>query len=70
MSIFGFRNFQDAINEAFFDSMPRKDQDAFLQHLYDSGYSAPEIARKMNLPATTIYSRITATRGRGPQLAS
>ena len=70
MSFFGFRNMQDTINEGFFRQMPRRDQDAFLQHLYDSGYSVPEIAQKMNIPATTIYARINATRGRGPQLAS
>lgn len=69
MSLFGFRNMQDSINEAFFHQMPRKDQDAFLQYLYNSGYSVPDIAKKMNIPATTIYSRINATRGRGPQLA-
>lgn len=69
MSFLGFRNMQDTINEAFFRQMPRRDQDAFLQYLYDNGYSVPEIAKRMNMSATTIYSRIEANRGRGPQLA-
>lgn len=53
---------------AMFGQMPRRDQDAVLQQLYDQGYSVPEISRFTTIPAQTLYSRINAHRGRGHQL--
>lgn len=53
---------------AMFQQMPRRDQDAVLQQLYDQNYSVPEIAKFTGIPAQTLYSRINAHRGRGPQL--
>lgn len=61
---------QKEINRGFFNQMPRRDQDAFLQHLYDRGYSAKEIGKEMGFPSSSIYHRIDAHRGRGPQIAS
>ena len=55
---------------AMFEQMPRRDQDAVLQQLYDQNYSVPEIAKFTGIPAQTLYSRIKAHRGRGPQLAT
>ncbi|EOW9149368.1 MULTISPECIES: helix-turn-helix domain-containing protein [Vibrio] len=46
--------------------MHRRDQDQFLQYIYDAGYSVKEIAREYGLSPQTIYSRINAHRGRGP----
>ena len=61
---------QKTFNRAIFDQMPRRDQDAALQHLYDQGYSVKEIAQFLDMPAQTLYSRINAHRGRGPALQS
>lgn len=58
---------QKEINRGFFLQLPRRDQDAFLQHLYDKNYSVPEISKELEIPAATIYHRINAHRGRGPQ---
>jgi len=52
---------------AMFRQAPRRDQDAVLQHLYDDGYSVPDISRFTGIPTQTLYSRINAHRGRGPQ---
>ncbi|MNF65805.1 putative ATPase subunit of terminase (gpP-like) [compost metagenome] len=60
---------QKEINRGFFLQLTRRDQDAFLQYLYNQGYSVPEISKEVNLPAPTIYNRIDAHRGRGPQPA-
>ena len=57
-----------AVTVAQFAQMPRRDQDAILQNLYDQGYSAPDISKFFNMPVQTVYSRIVAHRGRGPQL--
>lgn len=62
-----FSGIQKEINRGFFVQLPRRDQDAFLQHLYDKGYSVPEIGKELQLPVPSIYSRINAHRGRGPQ---
>ena len=60
---------QKTINRGMFMQMARRDQDEFLQYLYDQGYSAKEIGKEYGIPAQTIYSRINANRGRGPQPA-
>ena len=52
---------------AMFGQMPRRDQDAVLQQIYNQGYSVPEISRFTTIPAPTLYNRIDAHRGRGPQ---
>lgn len=59
---------QGEFNRAMFDQMPRRDQNEVLQQMYDKGYSAKELAKFFVLPVQTIYSRINAHRGRGPQL--
>jgi len=59
---------QDDINELFFEGLTRVEQDRMLQALYDRGYSVPSMAKKLSLNAKTIYSRINAHRGRGPEL--
>lgn len=59
---------QKEMNRGFFNQLPRRDQDAFLQHLYDKGYSVPEISRELEIPSQSLYSRINAHRGRGPKL--
>ena len=59
-----------AVTVAQFTQMPRRDQDSVLQDIYDQGYSVPEISRFFNISPQTIYSRINAHRGRGPQLQS
>ncbi len=66
--MFGF-GIQKAINRGVFLQMPRRDQDDFLQYLYDEGYSAKEIGKEYNILPQTIYKRIKAHRGRGPQPA-
>jgi len=58
---------QKEINSAFFDQLPMRDQNEFLQQIYDKHYSVSEIARHMGLKKDTIYSRIHAHRGRGPK---
>jgi predicted DNA-binding protein YlxM (UPF0122 family) len=64
--MFGF-GMQKTINRGVFLQMPRRDQDEFLQYLYDQGYSAKEIGKEYDIPVQSIYSRINAHRGRGPQ---
>lgn len=61
-----FNGMQRAINQGFFQQMTRRDQDVFLQYLYNQGYSVQEISRAFGIPVPTIYSRINAHRGRGP----
>ncbi|AWA88764.1 TPA: helix-turn-helix domain-containing protein [Vibrio parahaemolyticus] len=63
--MFGF-GIQKTINRGVFQQMHRRDQDQFLQYIYDAGYSVKEIAREYGLSPQTIYSRINAHRGRGP----
>jgi len=63
--MFGF-GMQDTINIGFFLNMPRRDQDTFLQRIYDEGYSAKDISKKFNIPLPSLYNRINAHRGRGP----
>lgn len=57
---------QKTINRGMFLQMPRRDQDEFLQYLYDQDYSAKEIGKEYDIPVQTIYSRINAHRGRSP----
>lgn len=57
---------QKSINRGSFNNMPRRDQDALLQYIYDQGYSVKEISNEYRIPAPTLYSRINAYRGRGP----
>ncbi|HCH4305833.1 TPA: sigma-70 region 4 domain-containing protein [Vibrio parahaemolyticus] len=65
--MFGF-GMQKTINRGVFRNMPRRDQDAFLQYVYDEGYSVKEISREYGIPVQTLYTRINAHRGRGPLL--
>lgn len=60
---------QRTINRGVFLQILRRDQDQFLQYLYDEGYSARDISKEYDIPTQTIYSRINAHRGRGPQTA-
>lgn len=60
---------QREFNRAMFDQMPRKDQDEVLQQMYDKGYSVKDIAKILNMNPQTLYSRVNAHRGRGPQLS-
>lgn len=64
--MFGFGIHQQ-FSLAMFNQAPRRDQDAVLQQLYNQGYSVPEISKFTSIPSQTIYSRIDAHRGRGPQ---
>lgn len=57
-----------AFQQAAFHQMPRRDQNAVLQTVYDKGYSVKDLAKFTEIPATTIYSRIDAHRGRGAEL--
>lgn len=68
--MFGFMNggIHQQFSLAMFAQAPRRDQDAVLQSLYDQGYSVPEISKFTSISAQTLYSRINAHRGRGPQL--
>jgi transposase-like protein len=59
---------QRQFNKVVFEQYPRKDQDEMLQQIYDSGYSVKDIAKLLNMNPQTLYSRIDAHRGRGPQL--
>ncbi len=63
-----FNRIQDSFNKGVFQSMPRKDQDAMLQHMYDQGYTASEVGKFFGLQS--IAGRINAHRGRGPGLAT
>lgn len=67
--MFGF-GMQRTINRGMFIQMPRRDQDEFLQYLYDNGYSAKEISKEYGIAVQSLYNRINAHRGRGPVLAS
>ncbi|CRM24125.1 hypothetical protein [Pseudomonas sp. 24 R 17] len=64
-----FNGMQKEINRGFFQQMPRRDQDIFLQYIYNQGYSVQDISRAFSIPVATLYSRINAHRGRGPQFA-
>ncbi|MBP2171112.1 DNA-directed RNA polymerase specialized sigma24 family protein [Erwinia toletana] len=57
---------QKTINRGSLKNMPRRDQDALLQYVYDQGYSVKEISNEYAIPVQTLYTRITAHRGRGP----
>ncbi len=65
VAMFGF-GIQGTINKGFFIQMARRDQDAFLQYLYDQGYSAKDISKNFDIPVPSVYNRINAHRGRGP----
>lgn len=58
---------QKEVQRAMFNQLPKRDQTAVLQHVYDQGYSAREIGREMNIATQSVYSRIEAHRGRGPK---
>lgn len=51
-----------------FKQMARRDQDGVMQYMYDEGYSGKEIGNFFGIPAQTVYSRIDANRGRGPNV--
>lgn len=68
LNLFG-NGIHKELTMAMFNQLPRRDQDLALQQLYDTGYSVPDIARFTGISAQTLYSRINAHRGRGPQLA-
>ena len=65
-----FRNMQDDLNELYFLELSRVEQNRMLQALYNRGYSASAIAKKLSINTKTVYSRIDAHRGRGPTLQS
>ncbi|WP_156188703.1 terminase gpP N-terminus-related DNA-binding protein [Acinetobacter indicus] len=69
MNIFGLVTLQTHINRAMFNAMPRRDQDAILQYLYNNGYSAKDIANEYGLNISSVYDRIDAHRGRGKNLS-
>ncbi len=58
---------QGEFNRAMFDQMPRRDQNEVLQQIYDRGYNVKDLSKFFDMPAQTLYSRINAHRGRGPQ---
>lgn len=60
---------QGHFNRQIFNAMPRRDQDQVMQGLYDQGYNVPDIEKFLGVAASSIYSRINAHRGRGPNLA-
>lgn len=49
---------------AMFEQMPRRDQNAVMQHLYDKGYTGKDIGNALGVK--NVYNRIDARRGRGP----
>lgn len=55
---------QKTINRGNFRNIPRKDQDSFLQYLYDEGYSINDIHKEYDIPKATLYTRINANRGK------
>ncbi len=63
--MFGF-GIHSAVTKAMFDQMTRKDQNDVMQKLYDQGYSGKDIANFFGMNQQTVYSRINAHRGRGP----
>lgn len=65
LTMFLFGGMQQHINQGFFNQMPRRDQDEFLQGLYNSGYTVKEISKEFGIPAQSLYNRINAHRGRG-----
>lgn len=65
MQFLGLVTLQTHINRASFNAIPRRDQDALLQYLYDRGYSVKEIANEYGLNISNVYDRIDAHRGRG-----
>ncbi len=64
MQFFGITTLQTHINRASFNTMPRRDQDAILQYLYNQGYSVKEIGNEYNIAHSSVYDRIDAHRGR------
>lgn len=56
---------QRTINRGMFQQLPRRDQDIFLQYLYDSKYTVGEISKEYGIPKPTLYTRINAHRGKG-----
>ncbi|MBY8944667.1 hypothetical protein J1G35_02245 [Pseudomonas sp. SH10-3B] len=57
--MFGFfSGRQKEINRGFYGQLARRDQDAFLQHLYDKGHSVLDISKEMAVTAPNIYNRI------------
>jgi transposase len=56
-----------AATVAQFHQMPRRDQNAVMQDLYNQGYSGKDIAKFYGMSAPSVYNRIDATRGRGPE---
>lgn len=62
--MFGFGMHKE-VTLAMFKNAPYRDQNLILQELYDKGYSGKEIAKFFELSESTVYSRITARRGRG-----
>jgi len=65
MNFFGV-GIHSAVTKAMFDQMNRKDQTDIMQKLYDQGYSGKDISKFFEINVQTIYSRINAHRGRGP----
>ncbi len=59
-----FRTLNDDFNEAFFKSLTRLEQDRLLQFLYDQGHRVKDIAKKLNITESSIYTRINAHRKR------
>ena len=67
MNFFG-GGIHKAVTKAMFDQMTRKDQTDVMQQLYDQGYSGKDIANFFGMNTQTVYSRINAHRGRGPNI--
>ena len=67
MNFFG-GGIHKAVTKAMFDQMTRKDQTDVMQQLYNQGYSGKDIASFFGMNTQTVYSRINASRGRGPKL--
>lgn len=63
--MFGF-GIHAAVTKEMFKNAPRRDQDQIMQGLYDTGYSAKEIAKFLGIGTQAVYNRINAHRGRGP----
>ena len=57
---------QDHTNNFHFQNMPDRDKNAYLQYLYDVGYSVRDISLHVVLSESVVRSRINAHRGRGP----
>ena len=61
-----FSGMQDHTNHFLFSLMPDRDKSAYLQYLYDKGYSVRDISLHVVLTESAVRSRINAHRGRGP----